>query len=325
MTDAAKPPPDAPDPREEDGRKLTDRIVDLATRAFAWTEVMTDKVQAWADRQEEHSAKGVAVGWFGRYRRADGQLFALLLAAYLFVTLLPAVIAMATYADSNKDALATRLIDRLHLKGATSTLVRAVLAGAGGHQLTATIIAVASVITFGLGIGRTLQLIYGRVWDVPARRGVTDQARYLIWLLVFLAGALVYVIEIALLRKSASWIEWAIAPLWILAVIWFLAWTPVLLLHGRVTLREAIPGALLGTAGLIGLRAISSLVFANWLNWYSKYYGGIGIVMAIFFWLVLGTTLLIITSALSPAYAVRRARRLEAARAASAGESEVDA
>ncbi len=68
----------------------------------------------------------------------------------------------------------------------------------------------------------------------------------------------------------------------------------------------------------MGLRALSSLLFTNWLNWYSKYYGGIGIVMAIFFWLVLGTTLLIITSALSPAYAVRRARRIEAGREADA-------
>ncbi len=163
-------------------------------------------------------ARGVAVGWFTRYRRADGQLFALLLAAYFFVTLLPAVIAMASYADSNPKAVASRLIARLHLKGQTATLTTDVLEGAGGHQLTATLIAVASIVTFGLGIGRTLQLVYGRVWDVPARRGVTDQARYFLWLLVFLVGCLLYVIETAVLHSAAGWVEWAIAPFWVVAV-----------------------------------------------------------------------------------------------------------
>lgn len=299
-------------PRSDRGRNLADRVVDLATRAFAWTEPYTDKAQAWADRQEEHSRKGVALGWFRRYRQADGQLFALLLAAYLFVTLLPAVIAMASYADSDQKAVAARLISRLHLTGDTATLTREVLQGAGGHQLTATLIAVASVVTFGLGIGRTLQLVYGRVWDIPARRGVVDQARYLLWLLLFLAGCLLYVLEEALLGSGSGWLEWVLAPLWVAAGVGLLAWTPVFLLHGRVTLRDAMPGALLAAAGLVALRALSSVVFANWLNWYSKYYGGIGIVMAIFFWLVAATTLLIVTSALSPAYAVRRAKRVEA-------------
>jgi membrane protein len=301
-----------PTPPPEGDRNLADRIVDLATRALAWTQPYTDKAQAWADRQEEHSRKGVALGWFRRYRQADGQLFALLLAAYFFVTLLPAVIAMASYAGSDPTAVASRLIARLHLTGDTAALTREVLQGAGGHQLTATLIAVASVVTFGLGIGRTLQLVYGRIWSIPARRGVVDQARYLLWLLVFLAGCLIYVVEEGVLGSGSGWVEWALAPLWVAAAVWLLAWTPVFLLHGRVTLRDAVPGALLAAAGLVGLRVLSSVVFTNWLNWYSKYYGGIGIVMAIFFWLVAATTMLIVTSALSPAYAVRRAKRVEA-------------
>jgi uncharacterized BrkB/YihY/UPF0761 family membrane protein len=104
--------------------------------------------------------------------------------------------------------------------------------------------------------------------------------------------------------------------LWAAAIVGLLAWTPVFLLHGRVTVRDAMPGALLAAAGFVVLRVLSSTLFADWLNWYATYYGGIGIVMAIFFWLVLATTVLIIASALSPAYAVRRARRIDAERAA---------
>ncbi len=312
MTAEPTQTPAPEDPGDKTPERFSDRVVDLATRAFAWTERYTERAQAWADRQEEDSRSGVAVGWFGRYRQADGQLFALLLAAYFFVTLLPAAIAMGSYAGGDPKAVAVRVIARLHLTGQTATLTRDVLEGAGGHQLTATLIAVASVMTFGLGIGRTLQLVYSRVWDIPATRGLVDQARYALWLLVFLAGCLLYVMEEALLRSASGWIEWALAPLWVAAIVGLLAWTPVFLLHSRVTIRDTMPGALLATAGLVGLRALSSILFTNWLNWYSKYYGGIGIVMAIFFWLVLATTLLIVTSALSPAYAVRRAKRIEA-------------
>lgn len=318
MTENATPTPPPENPGEEHGRHVVDRVVDLGTRAFAWTERYTEKAQAWADRQEAHSRKGVALGWFGRYRQSDGQLFALLLAAYFFVTLLPAAIAMGSYTDADPTAVAARLIARLHLTGETATLTRDVLQGAGGHQLTATLIAVASVITFGLGIGRTLQLVYGRVWDIQATQGLVDRARYLLWLLVFLAGCLLYVLEEALLRSASGWVEWVLAPLWVAAFVGLLAWTPVFLLHSRVTIRDAMPGALLATAGLVGLRVLSSNLFTNWLNWYSKYYGGIGIVMAIFFWLVLATTVLVVTAALSPAYAVRRAKHIEAQRAADA-------
>jgi uncharacterized BrkB/YihY/UPF0761 family membrane protein len=303
-------------PGDPGRRRLADRVVDLATGTFARTERLTSKAQAWAERQEEHSRKGVALGWFGRYRRADGQLFALLLAAYFFVTMLPAAIVVATYADSDAEAVAARLIARLDLTGETANLTRDVLQGAGRHQLTATIVAVASVITFGLGIGRTLQLVYSRIWGIPPPAGMVNRARYVLWLLVFLGGCLLYVIEEALLGSGSAWIEWVLAPVWVAAVVGLLAWTPVFLLHGGVTIRDAMPGALVAAAGLVLARVLSSVLFTNWLNWYSTYYGGIGIVMAIFFWLVLVTTMLIIASALSPAYAVRRAKRIDAARPA---------
>jgi uncharacterized BrkB/YihY/UPF0761 family membrane protein len=54
------------------------------------------------------------------------------------------------------------------------------------------------------------------------------------------------------------------------------------------------------------MRAISSLLFAYWLEWYSRYYGGLGIVMALFFWLMIAATILIVAAALSPALAERR-------------------
>jgi uncharacterized BrkB/YihY/UPF0761 family membrane protein len=59
---------------------------------------------------------------------------------------------------------------------------------------------------------------------------------------------------------------------------------------------------------------LSSYVFVNWLEWYGKYYGGLGIVMALFFWVTIPATILVLAAALSPAFAHRRDLR-QAARA----------
>ena len=55
--------------------------------------------------------------------------------------------------------------------------------------------------------------------------------------------------------------------------------------------------------------------------WYSKSYGALGIVMAIFFWLVIAATILVLAAALSPALAHRR--DLRQARPADGEESVV--
>ena len=68
--------------------------------------------------------------------------------------------------------------------------------------------------------------------------------------------------------------------------------------------------------GFVGIRAVSGLLLKHWLDWYSSTYGALGIVMAIFFWLIIIATILILAAALSPALAhrrdLRRARLAEA-------------
>ena len=66
------------------------------------------------------------------------------------------------------------------------------------------------------------------------------------------------------------------------------------------------PGRSSRSLCFVGLRILSSLLLTHWLNWYSKTYGALGIVMAIFFWLVIFSTVLVLAAALSPALAHRR-------------------
>ena len=76
--------------------------------------------------------------------------------------------------------------------------------------------------------------------------------------------------------------------------------------HHRVPARDLLPGALFTVAGMVGLRVISVLLLAHWLSWYSTTYGAFGIVIALFFWIILEGTVMILAAALSPALAHRR-------------------
>jgi uncharacterized BrkB/YihY/UPF0761 family membrane protein len=191
-----------------------------------------------------------------------------------------------------------------------------VISGSSSNKLGVAVIAIANVMIVGLGFGRVLQLAHARSWGLDARKGViTDQLRYAASLLVLLGLLLVFLAQSKFLDGHPAWIEWALAPVWVAGVVGYLVWLPRLLLHNRVSIRDVLPGALLATALLVGMRVISSFLLVRWLVWYSKYYGSFGVVMALFFWLLIAMTILVISAALSPAVAERRDLRA-AARAA---------
>ena len=79
-------------------------------------------------------------------------------------------------------------------------------------------------------------------------------------------------------------------------------------------MHDVVPGAVFTLVGFVVLRVISSLLFKHWLVWYSQYYGSLGIVMAVFFWIMAFATVLILAAALAPALAHRRDLRQARAR-----------
>ncbi len=281
---------------------------------YARAKGTAERGQLWVERQDPASSPGVTIGWFRRYVAADGQLYAVLLTAYLFLTVLPAALVIDSYLDTDPNALANHVVERLGLHGATEALFRSVLQGAGGHKLTATLIALGSVALFGLGVGRVLQLAHARAWGLDLRKAkIMDQARYLNVLLAILLAILLYAVEGKVLRDRPSWIGWVIAPFWAFGVFYFFVWAPRMLLHNRVPRRDIVPGAVFTLVCLLGIRLASHYLLVNWLEWYGKYYGGLGIVMALFFWVTIFATVLVLAAALSPALAHRRELRRERA------------
>jgi len=282
------------------------------TRVWSHGIAVADRGKAWADQQQPSSRTGAVIGWVTRYREADGQLYAVLVTAYIFVTVLPFLVVLETLLYRDPAALSDHLIKRLHLTGPTAALVAQVIGGASANKFGSALIAVGSILVAGLGYGRVLQLAHARSWRIPAQKGmVTDQLRYFTSLLVLLGLLALYLVQSKLLSGRPAWIGWALTPIWIAIILGYFVWLPRLLLHNRVSVRDVLPGAVLTTVALIGMRIMSSFLLVNWLVWYSKYYGGFGVVMALFFWLTLAATILVVAAALSPPLAERRQLRQE--------------
>ena len=242
-----------------------------------------------------------------RYQAADGQLYAVLLSAYFFLTMLPVFLVTASYAYKDPTALSDRIEHRLKLHGTTATLFSSVMRGAGEHKLSAVLIAIIDLFFFGLGFARVFQLVQARSWGLDLGKAViVDQARYAEVLAAMVLGAILFVFQVKELRGEPAWIGWVLDVAWLALLLTFFVWAPRLLLHRRVAARDLLPGALFTVAGLVVLRLISVLLFTHWLNWYSTTYGAFGIVIAIFFWIILIGTVMVLAAALSPALAHRR-------------------
>jgi len=283
------------------------RVVRKAASAWDRGNAIYGRGVDWVDRQEPSSRKGATIGWFRRYREADGQLYALLIAAYSLLTFVPAAIAVGTYAEPKPGSLSNSVVDRLHLTGSTAALFRDVLTNADTKKLGATLLALANLLLFGLGFGRALQLAHAKAWGIDLKQSaVVDQLRYVIALLATTCVLLLIAGESAAIHNESWWIRLALAPLWILLAAILFTFLPYMLLHRRISIRSLYPGAVLVALGLVGLRLISSIVLVNWLKWYGKYYGGFGIVMALFFWIMIAATIMVVAAALSPALAARR-------------------
>jgi len=288
-------------------RRATARARRVAGNTYARGAQATDRGRLWIENQDPASRRGATIGWWRRYQAADGQLYAVLLSAYFFLTVLPVTLVEASYVYSNPAALADRVEHRLGLTGDTAVLFRTVLVGAGEHRFVSVLLAILNLAVFGLGFGRVLQLVHARSWGLDLRKNaIVDQARYAAVLAAIVTLTFLFVLQTKLVRGDPSWIGWVLDIGWLAILAGFFTWMPHILLHHRVPARDLLPGALFTVLALLGLRIISTLLLVHYLNTYSKTYGALGIVMALFFWIILFGTSLILAAALSPALAHRR-------------------
>ena len=162
---------------------------------------------------------------------------------------------------------------------------------------------------FGLSFGRVLQLVHARAWQIslPTRR--KDGALYGAVLLGVYGLLLLSLLQFSELKGSPRWIELTLGVGWLGLMVMFFVWVPWWLTHKLVTRRDLLPGAALTAAGLVVLMFVSNFVMEYWINLYARDYGGLGVVLAIYFWIAFSSAVIVAAASLSPALAERRTLR----------------
>jgi membrane protein len=264
---------------------------------------------AWVERQDPASPQGVAIGAWQHYRAIEGPLQSALLSLYVLVAVLPALLVMEEYLESHPAALANHLVHHYGLNASTAELLRNVLVQDRTHELGSALFAIAGALFFGLNFGRVLQLVHARAWQIrlPARQ--TDQALYAAVLLGLYGLILVLLVQLTELKGSSSWVGLTLAVGWVGLLALFFTWAPWLLTHKLISRRDLLPGAVLTAVGLVVLMLISSYVMEYWVDLYARDYGGLGVVLAIYFWIAFSSAVIVGAASLSPSLAERRTLR----------------
>jgi membrane protein len=267
---------------------------------------VSDRAQTWIDEQDPASRKGVAIDAWRRYRAVDGPLQSALLSLYILVAVLPALLVIEEYFDSHPAALANRLVHHYGLNAETAVLLRSVLADTRVHELGSALIAIAGALFFGLGFGRVLQLVHMRAWRVSVPSRPTDQGLYAVVLLALYGLIVLLLFQLSELRGASPWVGKVLALGWAGLLVLFFTWVPSLLLHRQVGRRDLLPGAVLTAVGLVVITIVSRYVIEPWVNLYARDYGGLGVVLAIYFWIAFYSFVIVGAASLAPALAQRR-------------------
>jgi membrane protein len=279
----------------------------MLNSAWARAETLSRRAREWADQQHPGSLKGVAVDGWRRYRLVEGALQSALLSLYVLVAVVPALLVMEEYLNHNPTALTHRLAHHFGLNHSTVDLLQNVLADDRTHKLGSALFAIAGALFFGLNFGRVLQLVHIRAWKLDLRPRGSDIGVYSAVLVAVYGLLLLLLVTLTELHGlGPTWARILLDLGFLTLLVAFFVWAPWFLTHQRLKPRDLLPGAILTALGLIALLVASSFLIEYWVNLHARDYGGFGVVLALYFWMLFGSGLIIWAAAVSPALAERR-------------------
>ena len=224
----------------------------------------------------------------------------------MLVAVLPALLVMESFLDPHPNALATRIVHHYHLNAPTSSLLHGVLSDGRQHELGSALFAAAGALIFGLGFGRVLQLVHARAWGLTVPKRQTDQLLFAAVLLSIYGLVLLLLVQLQELSGEPEWVGLALAVGWFGLLVLFFVFGPWFLTHRRLAPSDVLPSAVLTALALVVLIVVSRFVMQFWVDLYARDYGGLGVVLAIYFWLAIASGAIVWAASLAPALAVRR-------------------
>ena len=258
-------------------------------------------VVGWLRGRTDTSIGRLALLWFRPYFEASRNSGAAA-AAYITLSVLPAalvIIGIFNLAGGNESAFADRVVRHMKLDGAAADIVRDLFGTTADNVAVASVAVVIGFLIWGISIGQLYQDVYARAWRIHVG-SAADQLRYTIWFFL-LSGILAVMLGSASELRASGWL--VALPLWVGGSILFWLWTPRYLLHREVSLRSLLPGALLATFVLSGTIATSPFWIGPTINQNARAFGGFGAVIALFAYILIGTTLSMVCAVFAPVWA----------------------
>lgn len=282
------------------------RVPGTIERARIRVSDAAERVGGWAGDRDPRSASGVAIGAWRRYRAVEGPLQSALLSIYTLVAVVPAVLVMEEYLDPHPDSLANSLVHHYRLNASASELIHNVLGQGRSHELGSAVIAIVSALVFGIGFGHVLQLVHARAWQLDLRTGVADQVGYGAVLAGLYGLLMLLLLQLNEFHPRSTVVKALLGIGWAGFLTLFFVVVPWLLTHKQVAPRDLLPGAVLTALGLLALMVVSRFVMQFWVDLYARDYGGLGVVLAIYFWIAFNSAVIVWAASLSPPLSERR-------------------
>ncbi|MFE5732332.1 YhjD/YihY/BrkB family envelope integrity protein [Streptomyces sp. NPDC056528] len=229
------------------------------------------------------AASSVGLAW-NRGRAMELMHRAMGFAALSLLTLVPLLIVVAAADLARGQGFARWLVQGLGVTEVSQEEVEQLFGRPGQALQRTTAFGLAALAAFGVTFGSAVQTGYERVWDLPTARWHT-MWRHVVWLAVLVGALLVFVAFPA--PEDAPALTTATVALGdTLGTFLFFWWSQRLLLCGRIRWRALLPGAVLTSLGLLGLRIFSQLVFSPLIASNAVTYGQFGTVLVLQSWLV---------------------------------------
>lgn len=267
------------------------------------------RIRDWLARQTDSWVGRLSFLWFKRYMEASKNSGAST-TAYFMLSVLPtafAAIALFDKAGGDTNALAQRLITRMHLTGDTAEIVRQTFGTTSQNAVAATIAVVIGFLFWGIGIGQLYRDVYMRAWRVETAQA-SDQVLFTIW--YFVTCGLLAVMFLAT-TETASSRRPLFIPLWLAVTIVFWLWTPRFLLHRKIPTRKLLPGAAMGAFVLGGTIGTSPLWMGPTLNKNAQAFGPFGVVLALLGFMLIAITISMVCAVFGPVWEEFRAAEKE--------------
>jgi hypothetical protein len=249
------------------------------------------RIRGWLGRQQDSRLGRFSFLMFRRYLEASKNTGAATTAYFMLSVFPTALAAIAAFGKAGGDtnALANRIITRMHLSGATAQIVSETFGTTANNALAATFVVVIGFWFWGMGIGQLYRDLYARAWRVETAQP-NDQVLFIVW--YFVACGLLGLMLLA--TGFASSHRVLLIPVWLCVSMAFWLWTPRFLLHRKVETRRLLPGAVVGALVLGGTIGTAPLWMGPTLNQNAKAFGPFGVVLAL-----LGLVLTVITISLA--------------------------